>query len=167
MGVSRKRRLALLATVVLGIALVGAACGEPPPPPAHCPTGPQDAITSTIYSRTNIDRKVIANYGPLWWDAGLACNAQDWANAMASSGNFSHQNLGGLIRTSGYSNFASLGENILVGPGGMTGDAIHVAWMNSPGHYANIMGWYDSIGIAIAYGPDGRVWATEEFGRHF
>ena len=78
-----------------------------------------------------------------------------------------HQNLGGLIRTGGYSNFASLGENILVGPGSMTGDDIHVAWMNSPGHYANIMGWYDTIGIAIAHGADGRVWATEEFGRHF
>ena len=49
----------------------------------------------------------------------------------------------------------------------MNGDSIHVAWMNSPGHYANIMGWFDVIGIAVVRGPDGRLWAVEEFGRHF
>jgi len=31
----------------------------------------------------------------------------------------------------------------------------------------NIMGWYDAIGIAVARGGDGRLWAVEEFGRHF
>jgi uncharacterized protein YkwD len=72
-----------------------------------------------------------------------------------------------LIRDPLYVNFASLGENILVGPGNMSGDDIHVSWMNSPGHFANIMGWYDAIGIAVARGPDGRLWAVEEFGRHF
>jgi uncharacterized protein YkwD len=169
MGVSRKRRWALLAAVVLGIAAVGAACGEPPPPPPpppNCPTGPQNAIASTIYSRTNIDR-ANQRLNALAWDPTLACNAQGWSIEMSRTGNFWHQNLGALIRSGGYSNFASLGENILVGPSSMNGDDIHVSWMNSPGHFANIMGWFDSIGIGIIHGADGRVWATEEFGRHF
>lgn len=169
MGVTRKRRLATLVVAVLGIAIIGAACGEPPPPPPpprNCPGGPPNAIVSTILTRTNIDRTGQGK-NALAWDPGLACNAQDWSNTMAGSGNFVHQNLGSLIQGPEYANFASLGENILVGPGSMNGDSIHVAWMNSPGHFANIMGWFDSIGIAIAYGGDGRVWATEEFGRHF
>jgi uncharacterized protein YkwD len=49
----------------------------------------------------------------------------------------------------------------------MDGNAIHVAWMNSPGHRDNILGWYDIIGVAVARGADGRLWAVEEFGRHF
>lgn len=166
---TRKRRMGLLVAAVLGIALIGAACGEPPPPPpapANCPTAPPNAITSTILARTNIDRAG-QRLNALSWDPTLACNAQGWSVEMARTGNFVHQNLQGLISSAGYANFASLGENILVGPGSMDGDSIHVAWMNSPGHFANIMGWFDSIGIAVAYGGDGRVWATTEFGRHF
>jgi uncharacterized protein YkwD len=164
---SRNRRLGLLATAVLAIAIVGAACDPAPPPERNCPGGPPDAITFTILNRVNIDRTQLAHIGGLWWNPTLACNARDHANWMASTGNFTHQNLGGLIRDPLYVNFASLGENILVGPGSMNGDAIHVSWMNSPGHFANIMGWYDAIGIAVARGADGRLWAVEEFGRHF
>ena len=162
---TRKRRLGLLATAILAIAIVGAACDPAPPPEWNCPNGPPDAITFTIVSRVNVDRQ---NQGlnALWWNGTLACNARGHAQYMAGNGSFFHQNLGGLIRDPLYVNYASLGENILTGPSSMNGDAIHVAWMNSPGHYANIMGWWDAIGIAVAYN-NGKLWAVEEFGRHF
>ena len=164
---SRKRRLGLLATAVLAIAIVGAACDPTPPPEWNCPYGPPDAITTTIVTRVNIDRTQLRGLNALNWNATLACNARGHAQYMANTASFFHQNLGNLIHDPLYVNYASLGENILVGPGNMNGDAIHVAWMNSPGHFANIMGWYDAIGIAVARGPDGRLWAVEEFGRHF
>ena len=141
---SRKRRLGLLATAVLAIGIVGAACDPAPPPEWNCPGGPPDAITFTILNRVNIDRQNQRLNG-LWWNPTLACNARGHAQYMASHGSFFHQNLGGLIRDPLYVNFASLGENILVGPGNMSGDDIHVSWMNSPGHFANIMGWYLSL----------------------
>jgi uncharacterized protein YkwD len=163
---SRKRRLGVLATAVFAIATVGAACDPAPPPEWDCPIGPPDAVTLTIVTRVNVDRQN-AGLNALNWNSTLACNARGHAHNMADNGTFFHQDLGVLIRDSLYVNYASLGENILVGPGNMSGDTIHVSWMNSPGHYANIMGWYDVIGIAVAKGPDGRMWAVEEFGRHF
>ena len=162
---SRKRRLGLLATAVLAIGIVGAACDPAPPPEWNCPGGPPDAITFTIQNRVNIDRQN-QGLGVLWWNSTLACNARGHAQYMADTNTFFHQNLGALIRDPLYVNYASLGENILTGPSSMNGDAIHVAWMNSPGHFANIMGWYDAIGIAVIYNG-GKLWAVEEFGRHF
>jgi uncharacterized protein YkwD len=163
---SRKRRLGFLATAILAIGIVGAACDPAPPAEWNCPGGPPDAVTFTILNRVNADRQARGLNG-LWWNSTLACNARGHATWMGNTGQFVHQNLGGLIRDPLYVNYASLGENILVGPGNMSGDQIHASWMNSPGHYANIMGWYDAIGIAVARGPDGRLWAVEEFGRHF
>jgi uncharacterized protein YkwD len=169
MGATRRRRLGLLAAALLGIAIVGAACDPapppPPPPPPACP-GPDHPVESVVYNRVNADRQA-AGLNVLAWDSQLACNAQHWANTMAGSGNFSHQDLNGVIRSAGYENFASLGENILVGPNSLDGNTIQNSWMNSPGHRANIMGWFDSVGIGIGFGADGRLWATQEFGRHF
>jgi len=163
---SRKRRLGLLATAVLAIAIVGAACDPAPAPERNCPGGPPDAITFTILNRVNADRAA-AGLGGLWWNSTLACNARDHASWMASTGNFSHQDLGGVIRDPLYVNFNSLGENLIVGPGTMDGNAMHTSWMNSPGHRDNIMGSFDAIGISVVQGPDGRLWGVEEFGRHF
>ena len=62
----------------------------------------------------------------LWWNSTLACNARGHAgNTWPARATFFHQNLGALIRDPLYVNYASLGENILVGPGGMNGDDIH------------------------------------------
>lgn len=165
---ARKRRLTVLAAAALGVTVLAAACGPspaPPPPPSDCP-GLDNPIVSTIYNRTNADRGAFG-LGPLAWDPQLACNARDWSAEMAASGIFRHQDLGALIRSPAYADYASLGENILVGPGGMNGDQMHDAWMASPSHRANILGAFDSIGIGLARSSDGRLWATEEFGRHF
>jgi uncharacterized protein YkwD len=166
--IGRRRRRALLAAGALGLGILAAACGpvDATPPPPGCPTSPPDAITSTILNRTNGDRAARGLSG-LWWNARLACLASEWSNYMASTGQFRHRDLGATIRSPGFEDYASLAENILVGPGSMDGNAIHDAWMASPGHYANIVGNFDSIGIGIARGADGRLWATENFGRHF
>jgi uncharacterized protein YkwD len=161
-----RRGLALLATGVLGLGILGAACApvDATPPPPHCPTSPADPISLTIQLRHNEARAANGLPG-LWWSPRLACLAQDWSNWMAFSGKLAHRDLGAAIRSPGFEDYASLAENILVGPGNLDGHAIHDAWMRSPGHYANIMGNFQIIGIGIARSGDGRLWATANFGR--
>ena len=85
---------------------------------------------------------------------------------MAGQGRLVHRNLSATITSPGFESYTGLAENIFVGPGGVDGLAIHNAWWNSPTHRANIMGNYDAFGAGYARGADGRLWATENFGRH-
>ena len=162
---SRKRRVGLLAVVVLTVAIVGAACDPSPPPERNCPDNP-DAVSLVIMNRTNWDRGM-NHLNTLNWNSVLACNARDWANYMASTGQFVHQDLNAVIHDPLYVNYAGLGENILVGPNSMDGNTMYTAWWNSAGHRANILGWYDVTGIAVLRTLAGRTWAVQEFGRHF
>jgi len=83
---------------------------------------------------------------------------------MAAQGRMYHRDLNSAIRSPGYNNFRTLGENVLYGPAGMTGDAMHNAWMNSPGHRANILSGAFSQFAVATWTSGGTVWATENFG---
>ena len=64
-----------------------------------------------------------------------------------------------------YQAYYTLGENILVGPGGMSADSIEGAWRASAPHWANITNRsFNVVGIGYVRGPDGRIWAVQEFG---
>ena len=70
-----------------------------------------------------------------------------------------------LISSPSYAGYRAMGENILVGPGSMSAPSIETAWMNSPPHRANILsGAFNVVGIGYFRGPDGRIWAVQEFG---
>jgi uncharacterized YkwD family protein/spore coat assembly protein SafA len=59
-------------------------------------------------------------------------------------------------------NFSSAGENIAMGQ--MTPAAVMNAWMNSPGHRANILGVsYAQIGVGLAKSQNGSPYWTQEF----
>jgi uncharacterized protein YkwD len=164
---TRKRGLGLLAAAVLAIGIVGAACDPSPPPERNCPEQNQASTVSiAIMNRVNWDRGM-AHLNTLNWNSVLACNARDWADTMARTNQFVHQDLNSVIHDPLYVNYASLGENILVGPNSMDANTMYNAWWNSAGHRANILGWYDVIGVAVLRTLDGRTWAVQEFGRHF
>jgi uncharacterized protein YkwD len=86
---------------------------------------------------------------------------------MARRGYFSHNSRSGAsfldrIRRAGYLRRArrwSVGENIAWGTGRLaTPRAIVRAWMNSPGHRANILnGRFREIGVGITYSAPVRV----------
>jgi uncharacterized protein YkwD len=86
---------------------------------------------------------------------------------MAASGSFAHRDLNTVINAPGYrGQYLSLGENIITG-GGLTSNSSHAAWMNSPGHRQNLLQQgYDSVGIGVYCDASGRLWATQNFGRH-
>jgi uncharacterized protein YkwD len=159
MGTARRWTGILVATAAL--ALLGAACA-PAAPPVGQSCGP-DATTNAIFADTNVSR---AQNGlpPLAWNGQLGCLAVSWSQYLASTNGFFHRDLGSVIRSPGYGGYRTLGENILRGPASMSAWDMHVAWMNSPDHRANILSpAYSSVGIGLAY-ANGQVWATEDFG---
>jgi len=162
--VGKNRRRIGTVVAVLVIAVVGAACGPRGGGAPACagPGGPPDAVSSTIYNRVNADR---GGLPPLAWNDQLYCLALDWSTQLGNSGSFYHRDLGAVLRSPEYSGYRTLGENIFRGPAGLDGNQIEDAWINSPPHYANIVSTsFTSIGIGLYYAPDGRVYATQNFG---
>ena len=52
-----------------------------------------------------------------------------------------------------------------MGPGSMSPASIESAWRNSATAWANITSRsFNVVGIGYVHGPDGRIWAVQEFG---
>lgn len=82
--------------------------------------------------------------------------ARDWSDTMASRDQLSHRpNLSGSIQ----GDWQRIGENVGVGP---SLERIQQAFMDSPGHRANVLGDFDRVGIGI-YEDGGRYWITVNF----
>ena len=100
--------------------------------------------------------------GGLCWNGQLGGFAQGWANWMAANNSLSHNNLNGLISQT---SFSTMGENILVGPAGMSVAQMEGAWMGSAGHRANILnGAFSAAGVGFAYDDKGQIWVAVDFG---
>jgi uncharacterized protein YkwD len=123
-------------------------------------------------------QRVRHNLRPMRLNRRLSAAARRHSRAMARQRFFSHDSLSGAsfvdrIRRTGYLRGArswSVGENIAYGSGTRgTPMAISRAWMNSPGHRANILSRsFHAIGIGIAIGTptggSGGIYTTD-FGR--
>ncbi len=153
-----RRAAAITMTAVVALGL--ASCGFP----NTSSTGPGDPTVAAMFNALNYDRAV-NGLPQLTWSPKLANTAGTWAHQMSNDGTLHHQNLGGLIASPDYAGYYTLGENILVGPGGMTGTQMEGAWMASAPHRANITsGAFNIVGIGYYRGPDGRLWAVQDFG---
>lgn len=113
------------------------------------------AITSlNVINLTNQSRMAF-NLSHLSESVLLVQAAQAKANDMADKGYFSHQSPDGrtpwdFIQSTGY-NYLTAGENLAVNFS--EAESIEDAWMNSPGHKANILNKnFEEIGIGIAQG---------------
>jgi uncharacterized protein YkwD len=158
MKVFRKRTAAMLAVVaMLAVSLSGCFADT-------SPTGPSDPYLAGLYNALNADRQA-NGLPPLTWSPKLANSAQLWTGQMQAANTLYHQNLTAMLYSSDYSNYRTLGENIIVGPGTMTPDSMEAAWRASPPHWANITsGAYNVVGIGAFRAPDGRIWAVQDFG---
>lgn len=127
---SRPRRIAgVAAVVVLAVATL-----------AGCLSEEQQTVQSQINkSRAAAGRAYLAN-----WDVA-STKAQKWAEHLAQTGRLSHSNL-----ASGYpsGSWCGLAENVGMGPS-LT--SIHNAFLNSPGHRANLLNpAYGHMGTGVA-----------------
>jgi uncharacterized protein YkwD len=138
------------------------------PSTAAAPTGggsTAQKLTNDLFARLNAERQA-RGLAALRWDGDLARVAAGWSAQMASSGNFSHRDLGAAGSLPGMAKFSALGENIAWVEGYPSmGNQLHVGWMRSEGHRANMLQrGFDSVGIGVVC-SGGRAWATQNFGR--
>lgn len=123
-------------------------------------SGPEANIAADMFTRVNAERRA-RGLRELRWDGSLASNARNWSVTMSRNNSFAHSNIYPLLQR-----FQTAAENIGVGGAGTHSGALHVAWMQSTGHRVNLLGPnLDVIGIGVYCAADGRLWATQQFGR--
>jgi uncharacterized protein YkwD len=121
-------------------------------PAAPAAAAPADDIHALVN-----DARAAEGRAPLARNGELDAVALAWAKQMAGMGGLQHNpNVSGQIP----SGWTSWGENIAQGQ--RSGAAMHQAWMNSPGHYANIMGDFSDIGVAFIE-AGGTTWGVQVF----
>ena len=87
--------------------------------------------------------------------------ARRQARKMANQDRMFHQDLGVVLNKCGLTGVA---ENVAAGY--PTGRAAVKAWMNSPGHRANLLEpSYRKLGMAVRRSDDGTPYAAQVFGR--
>ncbi len=122
-------------------------------------TTQMDAARQRILQQTN-EFRAQNGLRPLALMPRLNSIAQGWSERMATTGDFRHNPTFTASYPSGWS---SAGENIAAG---QSPDDVVRSWINSPGHRANLLGDYNSIGIGYALGgPYGRYY-TQNFAKY-
>jgi uncharacterized protein YkwD len=154
----KKRAAILVAVAAIGVGASACFADTQAGPPT-------DPLRAQVWDLMNQDRARNGLPG-LVQSPKLEFLAQGWAQYMATVVGFTHRNLTDVLYTNpSYANYYTLGENILVGPVGMTGPQMESAWMNSAPHRANILGrQFNVVGIGYFDGPDGRRWICVDFG---
>lgn len=133
-------------------------------PPATPSSDTPTAARAAVLSLVNKER---ANAGckALTADSSLDGLAQAFSDDMAARGFFDHTDPDGRTpwdraEARGITNLG--GENIARGQA--DAEAVMAAWMNSPGHRANILNCdYTTLGVGVHFGAGGPWW-TQDFG---
>lgn len=131
------------------------------------PASASDAIAADVFDRLN-DERAARGLPPLRWDAQLAGLATGSSVQMSRTDDYVHSDLDQVIQDPAYGErWSGLGENIQhIPPGHSTAGRAHAGWMRSDGHRMNILNaGYDAVGIGIVCDGDGRMWASQTFGR--
>jgi hypothetical protein len=139
-----RRPLALIAALAVAAALLLSV--------SHAP--PAAAAPGTWLSRIN-GYRASNGLGPVTEDAGLNAVAQAWTTTMSVTG-LSHNPLLSQQLTVPWTRF---GENVGYG---LDEASVFQAFINSPGHRANLLGGFNGVGIGHVV-SGGRVWTTHVF----
>ncbi|WP_316527679.1 CAP domain-containing protein [Kitasatospora brasiliensis] len=134
------------------------AAARRPAPPAGGGAAPSYA--QQVVDLVNVQRAK-AGCGPVSSEPRLASAAQSHSDDMADRNYFDHASPEGehadhRIEAAGYS-WSTWGENIARGQKDPA--AVMDAWMNSPGHRANILNCaFDQLGVGVRTGTNGPWW---------
>lgn len=92
--------------------------------------------------------------------------ARRWSRRMAADGRLRHNRRVGdqiPVRWRRWGENVGYAANGGVGPLGRVTRRLHRAFMESPGHRANILGRFNQVGVGVAVDDDGTMWATMVF----
>jgi hypothetical protein len=103
---------------------------------------------------------------PLQWDPSLASAALQHCLQMVRKGKISHQfegeaDLGARAEAAG-AHFSLIAENVAVGP---MPASIHLAWLNSPGHRANMLNPNEDHGAVAVVAMGDMMYAVADLSR--
>ncbi|MGW4274804.1 CAP domain-containing protein, partial [Streptomyces seoulensis] len=150
----------------------GSAAARPAPkiprqrtqPPATASATAESAAEAQVLSLVNQER-ARAGCGPVAANGALTSLAEDFSRAMADQDFFDHTDPGGATpwdRAARLGITGLGGENIARGQADAA--AVMDAWMDSPGHRANILDCdFTTLGVGVHFGPGGPWW-TQDFG---
>ena len=111
------------------------------------------------FQRVNYDRSA-NGVGGLNPQESLMNKAQMWADYLASIGALQHSSVADGCDPGWW----MLGENVGSGP---SADAIEQAFLNSPGHRANILNpEFNWAGAGVAVSSNGTVFVVQVFGKY-
>ncbi|WP_020138738.1 CAP domain-containing protein [Streptomyces sp. 351MFTsu5.1] len=122
------------------------------------------AAAAEVLQLVNVERAKVG-CSPVSANSALAGLAEDFSKAMAAQGFFDHTDPSGAspwdrASLAGITNLG--GENIARGQSDPAG--VMEAWMNSPGHRANILNCdFKTLGVGVQFGAGGPWW-TQDFG---
>ena len=162
----RSRRRILSAPVRIALLLFVAACDIPPTAVAQAEC--DDTTGQQVLALMNAVREE-AGLPPLTVDVRIVDAARRHSDDMATNNTFGHagsdgSNAGGRVLDAGY-DWTFVAENVAAGQSGS--EAVMGAWMNSPGHRANILSAsarHVGVGYAFRSGTQyGHYW-TVNFG---
>ena len=130
-----------------------AATGLVPMASAHADTLSEE---SSFVAKIN-SLRTSKGLDPLTVDAGITGKARAWAQTMADKNMIWHSTLSDGVTA----DWQKLGEN--VGMGGSV-DGLHVAFVNSPLHYANLVDpTFRSVGIGVVHSDTGILFVSQVF----
>ncbi|HEX6301872.1 MAG TPA: CAP domain-containing protein [Acidimicrobiia bacterium] len=121
---------------------------------AGADSGSEQAFLSAINSTRSS-----SGLGSLKMDSGLQSHARKHTGDMIAADEIYHSSSGELQSAAG-SGWEKLGEN--VGRGGSV-SSLHQAFLDSPGHKANILGDYNYVGIGTGTSDSGVLYVTVVF----
>lgn len=132
-------------------------------PPASDDVDVERRLERRVFDLVNEERRA-RGLEPLEWDQQLAQLAREWSRGMADDGSLEHQDPHQMLeRTDG---LTGVGENIFRSTGPVPVSTVHVRWMRSDGHRANVLRpEFDRLGVGFVCTEDGQVFATQRFGR--
>ncbi len=119
--------------------------------------GADSATEADFVAHINASRAA-EGLAPLSLDDGLRSHARNHTQDMMDANQIYHSTSDELKAAAG-TGWTKVGEN--VGRGG-TPSSLHQAFMNSPGHYANIVGDYNWVGVGTGT-KDGTLYVTVLF----
>ncbi|WP_447644400.1 CAP domain-containing protein [Nocardioides zeae] len=154
-GVRTFRTVATAGGTWVGSSWVSVTVGTPATPPSDEIAAARDRIVAdTNAARARQGLPALAQL------SGITTVAQGWAETMAANRRMEHNPSYASQMPRGWTRAA---ENVAYGYGV---SAVVAAWMDSPGHRANILGDFTHIGVGVARGSDGRLYYVQNFGRY-